>query len=63
VPAIERGSGMRGRLDRSQRLAALRIEGDQLVSGGEPDALAVVRDAVHVVGARERTILADDLGV
>src|SRR6185503_9030061 len=63
VLAIERGSGMRGRLDRSQWLAALRIEGDQLVSGGEPDALAVVRDAVHVVGARERTILADDLGV
>src|SRR5579884_2336090 len=60
VLAIERGSGMRGDIQRAQRLAGRRIEGVQLVSGGEPDVLTVVADAMHAVGAGEGTILTDD---
>src|SRR4029453_9601152 len=64
VPRVEGRSGVRGDLERAQRFPARRIEGDQLVSGSEPDALAVKRDAVHVVGTREgpysRTIWAVD---
>jgi hypothetical protein len=34
----------------------------QLVSGGEPDVLTIVRDPVHALDTREGSILADDLG-
>ncbi len=37
VLAVEGGSGMRGDIDRAQRLPARRIEGVQPVAGGEPD--------------------------
>ena len=46
VPAVERRAGVRGHVDRAQRLAARRIQGVQLVAGGEPDVPAVVGDAV-----------------
>ena len=39
VLAVEGRSGMRGDIDRAQRLAARRIEGVQLVAGGKPDVL------------------------
>ena len=43
VLAVEGGAGMRGDVDRAQRLAARGIEGVQPVAGGEPDLLAVDR--------------------
>src|SRR4030095_4541987 len=63
VPPVEGRSRMRGDVDRAQRLATRRIERDQLVSGGDPDLLPVIRDAVHVVTAWKGAILTDDLGV
>src|SRR5262249_31072389 len=39
--AVERGSGVRGDVERALGLAALRIDRIQLVVGGEPDMLAV----------------------
>ena len=53
---------MRGDIDRAQRLPARGIEGVQLVSGGKPDVLAVVRDPMHAVDTRKGSILTDDLG-
>ena len=46
VLAVEGGSGMRGDIDRARRLAALRIEGVQLVAGGKPDVPTVKRHAM-----------------
>src|SRR5881397_2182392 len=51
-----------GQVERTRDLAALGIEGDQLGSGGGPDAAAVVGDAVDAVGAGEGAILTHDLG-
>src|SRR5262249_45957308 len=63
VPAVEGRSGMGAAdLDRAQRLAARRIEGDQPVSSGQPDVLTVIRDSMHVVDTREGSILSNDLG-
>src|SRR5712692_3486742 len=62
VPAVEGGPGMRGDIERAQRLAARRIEGGQLVSGGNPDVLTVIRDAMHLVDTRKGAVLADDVG-
>ena len=53
---------MRGDIDRAQRLAALRIQGVQLVSGCKPDLLAVERDPIHALDIRKGPILADDFG-
>src|SRR5258708_10768766 len=60
--AVEGGASVAGAVERALELAALRIEGDQLGSGGGPDAAAVVGDAVDAVGAGEGAILAHDLG-
>src|SRR6266581_6924035 len=46
VLAVEGRSGMRGDIDRAQRLSARGIEGGQLVSGRKPDVLTVVRDSM-----------------
>jgi hypothetical protein len=54
---------MRGDIDRTQRLPAGRIEGLQLVSGGKPDVLTVIRDSMHVVGAWKGSVFSDNLGV
>ena len=62
VRAVERGAGVAGAVERARELAAFGIEGDQLGSGGGPDAAAVVGDAVNVVGPGEGAILAHDLG-
>jgi hypothetical protein len=61
VRAVEGRSGMRDDVERAHHLPALGIEGDHLVSCREPDLLTVIRDAVHVVDAREGSILTDDL--
>ena len=62
VLAVEGRSCMRGDIDRAHRLAALRIEGVQLVAGRKPDVLAVERDAMHLVDAGKGAILAEDFG-
>ena len=62
VLAIEGRSRMRGDINRAQRLPARRIEGVQLVSGGKPNMLTVIRDAMHVVDTRKGSILTDDFG-
>jgi hypothetical protein len=62
VPAVEGCSRMRGDGDRASDLAAGGIEGVQRFAGRKPDALAVVRDSVHVVDARKGPILPDDRG-
>src|SRR5262249_24922513 len=62
VLAIEGGSRVCGDVDRAHRLAGLRIEGVQLVAGRNPDGAAVECAAGPRVGAREGTILAENLG-
>jgi hypothetical protein len=41
VPAVEGRARMRGRIDRAQQLAAVRIESHQLIAGRNPRVLAV----------------------
>jgi len=60
VLAVEGGSGMRGDVDRAQRLPARRIEGAERIAGREPDVLTVIRDAMHAVGTRKGSVLPDD---
>ena len=54
VPAVESRSSVRGDIDRAERLAARRIESVQLVSGGKPDLLAVISDAMSLFRRPER---------
>ena len=63
VLAVASRSRMGGDIDRAQRLPALGIEGLQRVSCCKPHVLTVIRDAVHVVGARKGPIFTDNLGV
>ena len=53
---------MRGDLDRAQHLPIRRIERVQLVSGGKPDVLTVIRNAMHVVDTRKGSVLTEDFG-
>ena len=62
VLAVEGGSGMRGDIDRAQRLPTRRIEGVQLVSGGKPDVPAVKGNPMHVLDARKGSIFMEDFG-
>src|SRR5258708_1674078 len=62
VLAVEGRSCMRGDSDRAQYLPARRIQSVQLVSSRKPDVLAVIRDAMHVVGTRKGSVFTDDLG-
>jgi hypothetical protein len=63
VPAVEGRPCMRGDIDRAPRVPARRIEADQFVSSRKPDVLTVLGDSIHLVGTREGSILAADLGV
>src|SRR5262245_46141572 len=60
VPAVERRAGMRGDIDRAQRVSACRIEGVQSVSSRIPHVLTVERDATDVVDTRKGSVFADD---
>src|ERR1041385_3393280 len=60
--AVEGRAGMRRHFDGARRRPGRRIEGVQSVARSEPDMVAVERDAVHMVDARKRAILADDFG-
>ena len=62
VLAVESSSCVRGDIDRAQRLPGRRIEGLQRVSGRKPNVVAVVRDAMHVVDSRKRSIFTNDFG-
>jgi hypothetical protein len=63
VLAVEGRSGARaGDIERAQGLPARGIEGDQLVSGSEPDLPAVEGDSMHLVDTREGSVLANDFG-
>jgi hypothetical protein len=62
VFAIESRSCMRGDIDRAKRVPARRIKSVQFVSSSKPDLLAVKRDSMHALDAREGSILTDDLG-
>src|SRR6476469_4433137 len=62
VATVERSPRMGRDIDRSNRCAARRIEGGQLVSGGKPDMLTVICDAGHIIHIRKRPVLTDDLG-
>jgi hypothetical protein len=62
VLAIKGSASVRRDFDRAQRLSARRIENVQLVSGCEPDVLAVKRHSMHAVDSWKWTILADDFG-
>src|SRR5262249_50213823 len=62
VLAVEGCSRMPGNIDRAYCLAARRIEGDQLVSGSQPDVLTVKRNPAHAVVTRKGSILTQDFG-
>src|SRR5262249_4524561 len=59
VLAIERRARIGGRVDLARWLAAVRIDRDQFVVGGEPDMLAVKGHAVYARNIREGAVLAD----
>jgi hypothetical protein len=59
---VEGGPCVRRDVDRAQGSAALGLQRLQFVPGGEPDLLAVVRDAPHLVDARKGSVLAHDFG-
>src|SRR3546814_2987196 len=60
--AVERRSRMRGDVDRTQCLSALRTERVQFVADGDPDMLTVIGDAAYAVDTCEGAIFADDSG-
>jgi hypothetical protein len=62
VLAVERGPGVCRHLDRPHRLAAGGIERIDPVARRKPDMAAVEGQSVHVIDARERAVLVDDLG-
>jgi hypothetical protein len=62
VRPIKGSSGVRCDLDRAQLLSARRIESVQLVSGREPNVLAVIRNSVHAVDPWKWSVLLDDFG-
>ena len=62
VRSVERRSRMRVGVDGAHDHAAFGIEGVQPVARGEPDVLAVERQAMHVAGAGEGSVFAEDLG-
>src|SRR5580765_883824 len=62
VLPVEGRARMRGDVDRAQPFPAGWIEGVHLVARSEPDVLTVIRDAMHVVRARKRSIFTNDLG-
>src|SRR5215510_15513821 len=62
VLAVEGRSRMRGDIDRAHHRSARRIEGVQPVSRRKPDVAAVKRDPMDLVGIREGSILAEDVG-
>jgi hypothetical protein len=62
VLAVKGSTGMRRDFDRAQLLSARRIESVQLISGREPDVLAVIRNSMHAVDPWKWAILMDDFG-
>jgi len=59
---VEGGAGMGGDVDRPHQRAALGIDGIERFSGGEPEVLAVVGDAVHLLHAGKGAVFAKDMG-
>src|ERR1700712_4381092 len=53
---------MAGEIESARRLAGRGVECDQAGAGRGPHVAAVVRHAVHLVGAGERAVLAQYLG-
>src|SRR5665213_1191640 len=62
MPAVERRSGVRGDVDRAQRVAARWIERAERVSAGKPDLLAVVGDSIDAVDTGKGSIFPEDFG-
>jgi hypothetical protein len=60
--AIEGSASVRRDFDHAQLLSARRIKSVQLVSGREPDVLAVIRHSAHAVDPWKWTILPNDFG-
>src|SRR5690606_34179177 len=60
VLSVECRSGMRSDIDGADCAPARRIDGVQLVTGCEPDVLAVECNAMHLGGAGKRSILAEN---
>ena len=60
--AVKGGSGMSCDIDRAHGLPADGVEHIDLVAGGEPDLLTVIRQSMHCVHAWERAIFAGDFG-
>ena len=61
VAAVECGAGVSGDRDVAAGRAGGRIERAQAIAGREPDVAAVEGHAVHVVGAGEGSVLAEDV--
>ncbi|MCY1527517.1 hypothetical protein D9M68_625850 [compost metagenome] len=59
--AVEGGAGVAGDVDAARGFAARGVEGDQLLAGGGPHLVAVVRHAVDALHAFERAVFAHDL--
>ncbi len=57
---IESGASVRGDVDRAHLLSAFRVQGMQLVAGGEPDVLPVESDAVYTRRIVEGAVFAND---
>ncbi|MNT87264.1 hypothetical protein D3C72_2276610 [compost metagenome] len=60
--AVEGGTRMGGDLERTQGLAAVRVQGVELVAAGEPDMFAVPGQPMDRLDARERAVFTNDFG-
>src|SRR6185437_6912338 len=58
VFSVEGGARMRSNIDRAHRRPGRRIKCAQFVSGGKPDILTVVGDAMDAIRARKRAVFA-----
>ena len=58
--AVEGGTRVSRDVERAHGRAARRIQCVEAVAGGEPDPVAVIRDAPDLLDARKRAIFADD---
>jgi len=62
VGAVEGRAGVAGASQRAHGLAAFGVERDERGAGRGPDIVAIVSDAVHVLGAGEGAVFAHDFG-
>jgi hypothetical protein len=57
---VKRGAGMGSDIDRTQHLAAFRVQGVDFAVACEPDLFTVPGDAAHMVDIGKRALFTND---